>query len=55
MRHAILAVVGLPLSLLAFAWAARAQSFDIIQVGDGVYAAIGRPGVFSNGLYGEQR
>jgi cyclase len=51
MRHAILAVVGLPLSLLAFAWAARAQSFDIIQVGDGVYAAIGRPGVFSNGAF----
>ncbi len=39
--------------ILAFGWAstARAQSFDIIPVADGVYAAIGKPGVFSNGAF----
>ncbi len=36
---------------LAFASNARAQSFDIIKVADGTYAAIGRPGVASNGAF----
>jgi len=33
------------------AWPCGAQSFDIIQVADGVYAAIGKPGVASNGAF----
>jgi glyoxylase-like metal-dependent hydrolase (beta-lactamase superfamily II) len=36
---------------LGLASAARAQSFDIIPVGDGTYAAIGRPGIASNGAF----
>ena len=36
---------------LAVAVPASAQSFDIIKVADGVYAAIGRAGVFSNGAF----
>jgi cyclase len=36
---------------LGLASAARAQSFDIIPVAEGTYAAIGRPGVASNGAF----
>lgn len=39
------------LCLLFAAQTARAQSFDIIKVADGVYAAIGKPGVYSNGAF----
>lgn len=40
----------LPLLMLP-AQMGSAQSFDIIRVADGVYAAIGKPGVFSNGAF----
>ena len=30
---------------------AEAQSFDIVKVADGVYAGIGKPGVFSNAAF----
>lgn len=42
-----------PLAVIAFSSAlpAAAQSFDIIKVADGVYAAIGKPGVYSNGAF----
>jgi cyclase len=36
---------------LIFSSAAAAQSFDITKVADGVYAAIGKPGVFSNAAF----
>lgn len=39
------------LVLFALAAPAAAQSFDIIKVADGVYAAVGRPGVASNGAF----
>jgi cyclase len=37
--------------LLPFAPFARGQSFDVSKVADGVYAGIGRNGVFSNGAF----
>jgi len=37
--------------LFLFAPPGQAQSFDISKVADGVYAAIGRPGVASNGAF----
>jgi glyoxylase-like metal-dependent hydrolase (beta-lactamase superfamily II) len=36
---------------LGLAIPAAGQSFDIVKVADGVYAAIGRPGVASNGAF----
>jgi glyoxylase-like metal-dependent hydrolase (beta-lactamase superfamily II) len=39
------------LSALSWPQPGQAQSFDIISVADGVYAAIGRPGVASNGAF----
>ncbi len=51
MRRAILAGVVLILSVSGWAQPGRAQSFDIFKVADGVYAAIGKPGVFSNGAF----
>ncbi len=36
---------------LSFALPGQAQSFDIIKVADGAYAAIGKPGVYSNGAF----
>src|SRR5713101_8848957 len=39
------------LLVLAAAPLVQAQSFDIIPVADGVYAAIGRAGVASNGAF----
>ena len=39
------------LVLFALAAPAAAQSFDIVKVADGVYAAVGRPGVASNGAF----
>jgi cyclase len=51
MRRKMLGVVTLLLSLSVFAPLGRAQSFDIIKVADGVYAAIGRAGVASNGAF----
>jgi len=45
---ALLLVLG---SVLAAASPVGAQSFDIIKVADGVYAAIGKPGVYSNGAF----
>ncbi len=51
MRRTILPAVLMLVFSLCFAQAARAQSFDIIKVADGVYAGIGRAGVFSNGAF----
>jgi glyoxylase-like metal-dependent hydrolase (beta-lactamase superfamily II) len=39
------------LSMGLFAPPGKAQSFDIVKVADGVYAAIGRAGVASNGAF----
>ncbi|PYU17216.1 MAG: hypothetical protein DMG29_02145, partial [Acidobacteria bacterium] len=51
MPRAIMPVIFvLPLLLLSVQ-TGSAQSFDIIRVADGVYAAIGKPGVFSNGAF----
>ena len=44
-------LLGSLLLCAAIAPAAVAQSFDITQVAPGVYAAIGRGGVFSNGAF----
>jgi len=44
--------VILPLAAIALAAIpGAAQSFDIVKVADGVYAAIGKPGVYSNGVF----
>ncbi|MBI1737952.1 MAG: MBL fold metallo-hydrolase [Acidobacteria bacterium] len=51
MRRKMLGVVVLLLSLGLFAPSGMAQSFDIVKVADGVYAAIGRAGVASNGAF----
>ena len=48
MRRLFRAAISLSFLLLIIALPAGAQSFDIIPVADGVYAAIGRNGVFSN-------
>jgi cyclase len=45
------ALAALGAAFLGVASTARAQSFDIIPVADGVYAAIGRAGVASNGAF----
>jgi cyclase len=51
-RHRrLLPLIPAALFALGLASAARAQSFDIIPVGDGTYAAIGRAGVASNGAF----
>src|SRR5713226_13017 len=50
MRRASKFVLAVLLALAA-APLVQAQSFDIIPVADGVYAAIGRAGVFSNGAF----
>lgn len=42
---------GLAVLWVALAPMAAAQSFDITQVAPGVYAAVGRQGVFSNGAF----
>ncbi len=49
--RAVVFVALAVVSLLALREPARAQSFDIVKVADGVYAAIGRPGVASNGAF----
>ena len=51
MRQPVVGVVVLLLSLCLFAPSGKAQSFDIVKVADGVYAAIGRAGVASNGAF----
>lgn len=51
MRRAIVQVIFVLPVLLLPAQTGSAQSFDIIRVADGVYAAIGKPGVFSNGAF----
>src|SRR6266849_4911775 len=51
MRRAAVLVFMLSLALGGFGGVARAQSFDIIKVADGVYAAIGKNGVYSNGAF----
>ncbi len=51
MRRAIVPGLLVLLSQAASAQAGRAQTFDIIKVADGVYAAIGKPGVYSNGAF----
>ncbi len=51
MRRTILPAVLMLVFLLCLAQVGRAQSFDIIKVADGVYAGIGRAGVFSNGAF----
>lgn len=44
--------VILPLAAISLsAIPAAAQSFDVVKVADGVYAAIGKPGVYSNGAF----
>ncbi len=50
MRRITLAVLIL-LGLGLCAPAGQAQSFDIVKVADGVYAAVGRAGVASNGAF----
>jgi len=54
MRRASKFVLAI-LLVLAAAPLVRAQSFDVIPVGDGVYAAIGRAGVASNGTFIENK
>ena len=49
-RHIAFVLFGVFFFLVS-AWPCGAQSFDIIQVADGVYAAIGRPGIASNGAF----
>ncbi len=51
MRRAILAAAVVILSMSGWAPPGQAQSFDIVKVADGVFAAIGKPGVFSNGAF----
>jgi cyclase len=51
MRRGLVMIFVLSLALVAFGGIARAQSFDIIKVADGVYAAIGKAGVYSNGAF----
>jgi cyclase len=51
MKRKTLGVVVLLLSMGLYAPPGKAQSFDIVKVADGVYAAIGRAGVASNGAF----
>ncbi|MBI1750749.1 MAG: MBL fold metallo-hydrolase [Acidobacteria bacterium] len=51
MQRKTVAVLGWLFCLGLFAPAGLAQSFDIVKVADGVYAAIGHAGVFSNGAF----
>src|SRR2546425_9230044 len=51
MRRAVVMVFVLSLALGGFGGVARAQSFDIIKVADGVYGANGKSGVYSNGAF----
>ncbi len=52
MRYGKLSRMFLALAMgLAAAGSAAAQSFDIVKAADGVYAAIGKPGVFSNAAF----
>jgi cyclase len=48
MRRCVLLLAA---CLFCFAPLAGAQSFDIVKVADGVYAGIGKPGVYSNGAF----
>jgi cyclase len=49
--HHALRLILLPALCALAASSAAAQSFDIVKVADGVYAAIGKPGVFSNAAF----
>ncbi len=51
MRRKTLAILVLLLGVGVFAPSGTAQSFDIVKVADGVYAAVGRAGVASNGAF----
>ncbi len=51
MRRKMLIVLALLTCLGLFAPSGNAQSFDIVKVADGVYAAVGRAGVASNGAF----
>ena len=51
MQRTTLWLLAAFLFLFAATPSGHAQSFDVIKVADGVYAAIGRPGVFSNGAF----
>ena len=51
MKRKLLGVAALLVSVSLLAPAGMAQSFDIVKVADGVYAAIGKPGVLSNGAF----
>lgn len=51
MRQILLCAAASLLALVMLAPAASAQSFDIVKVADGVYAAIGRGNVASNGAF----
>lgn len=51
MQRKTLGGLAVLLCLGLFAPSGKAQSFDIVKVADGVYAAIGRGGVFSNGAF----
>lgn len=50
-RRSVLPWLCVSVMMLMGAAPAEAQSFDIIKAADGVYAAIGRPGVASNGAF----
>ncbi len=50
-RQILASLVLVSLGLAGFAPRVKAQSFDIIRVADGVYAAIGRAGVYANGAF----
>ncbi len=51
MRRSIASVLLALLYFLGSPKTGQAQSFDIIKVADGVYAAIGKGGVYSNGAF----
>jgi cyclase len=51
MRRMVVCLAVCLVSLLLLAPFARGQSFDVSKVANGVYAGIGRNGVFSNGAF----
>src|SRR5216684_5274925 len=51
MRRALVIAFAAGLLVAGFGGTAQAQSFDIVKVADGVYAAIGKQGVYSNGAF----
>lgn len=47
----LLSVIAFAVAVLLTTGSAAGQSFEIVKVADGVYAAIGKPGVYSNGAF----